>query len=140
MVVSYTLGGTATAGDDYTAPDEPRELTIAAGVKTGTISIRTLDDSVLDPGETLTVTLSDATTTGNATVNATAATTTIVDDGMVTVSVAAAAETVPEGDGGRSSRSPCPVRWRVTWRSNGAPVTAPRPRTRTTPRSVAAEP
>ena len=31
VVVSYTLGGTATAGDDYTAPEEPRELTIAAG-------------------------------------------------------------------------------------------------------------
>ena len=100
VVVSYTLGGTATAGDDYTAPDEPRELTIAAGTTTVTISIPTLTDSVLDPGETLTVTLSEATTTvGTADVDATAreATTTIMDDGTETVSVAAAAETVPEG-------------------------------------------
>ena len=45
---------------------------------------------MLDPGETLTVTLSKATTTvGTATVDATAAsaTTTIVDDSEVTVSV-----------------------------------------------------
>ena len=55
---------------------------------------------MLDPGETVTVTLSDATTTvGTADVDATAreATTTIMDDGTETVSVAAAAETVPEG-------------------------------------------
>ena len=55
---------------------------------------------MLDPGETVTVTLSDATTTaGTADVDATAreATTTIMDDGTETVSVAVAAETVPEG-------------------------------------------
>ena len=97
--VTFTLGGTAMAGTDYTAP-ATLTLTLAAGVKTGTISIPTLDDGVLDPGETLTVTLSKATTTaGTADVDATAreATTTIMDDGTETVSVAAAAETVPEG-------------------------------------------
>ena len=99
VVVSYTVGGTATSGTDYTAPATPATLTIAAGLKTGTISIPTVDDGVLDPGETLTVTLNDATTTtaGTVTVDATAATTTIADPGMVTVSVAAVAGTVAEG-------------------------------------------
>ena len=136
VVVSYTVGGTATSGTDYTAPATPATLTIDAGAKTGTISIPTVDDGVLDHGETLTVTLSSATTmAGTATVDATAATTVIADPGMVTVSVAADAASVAEGDGGRSSPSPCPVRWGATWRSAGAPPTAPRPRARTTPPS-----
>ena len=97
VVVSYTVGGTATSGTDYTAPT-PATLTIDAGAKTGTISIPTVDDGVLDHGETLTVTLSSATTmAGTATVDATAATTAIADPGMVTVSVAADAATVAEG-------------------------------------------
>ena len=98
VVVSYKVGGTATSGTDYTAPATPATLTIAAGVKTGTISIQTLDDGVLDPGEALTVTLSSATTmAGAVTVDSTAATTAITDPGMVTVSVAAVAATVTEG-------------------------------------------
>ena len=97
VVVSYTVGGTATAGTDYTAP--AATVTLPAGAKTGTISIPTLDDSVLDPGETLTVTLDRAATTaGVVTVSATAAsaTTTITDPGMVMVSVAPAS--APEGE------------------------------------------
>ena len=99
--VIYTVGGTVTAGTDYTAPGEPLELTIPAGDSTGTISIPILDDGVLDPGETLTVTLSSATTmAGSATVGATAAsaTITVADSGTVTVSVAAVAPTVTEGE------------------------------------------
>ena len=70
VVVSYALGGTAMAGDDYTAPATPATL-IRAGADTGTISIRTLTDGVLDPGETLVVTLDGASTTaGTATVDA----------------------------------------------------------------------
>ena len=81
VVVSYTVGGTATAGTDYTAP-ATLMLTLAAGDSTGTISIPTLDDGVLDPGETLVVTLSSAATTaGTATVDATAAATTAIGHG-----------------------------------------------------------
>ena len=95
VVVTYSVTGTATSGTDYTAPSG--SLTIAAGDSTGTISIPILGDDVLDPGETLTVTLSDATTTaGTATVDATAATTTIADPGTVTVSVAPASATEGE--------------------------------------------
>ena len=101
VVFTYTLGGTATAGDDYTAPDPPATLTVAAGDRFGRISIPTVGDSVLDPGETLTVTLSSATTTaGTVSVYPTSvtATTTIMDPGTETVSVAAAAPRVPEGE------------------------------------------
>ena len=93
--VSYTVSGTATAGTDYTAPSEP--LTISAGQSSGTITIPTSADEVVDSGETLIVTLTGASTTaGTATADAATATTTIADTGTVTVSVADA--TAAEGD------------------------------------------
>ena len=89
VVVTYSVTGTAASGTDYTA--QSGSLTIATGDSTGTISIPILDDGVLDSGETLTVTLDGASTTaGTATVDATAATTTITDPRTVTVSVAKA--------------------------------------------------
>ena len=87
--VAYSVGGTATAGADYTAPGGT--LTIAARANSGTITINTSTDTVVDPGETLEVQLTAATTTtGTLTVDTTAATTTIMEADMVTVSVAAA--------------------------------------------------
>ena len=95
VVVSYTVTGTATAGTDYTAPSGP--LTILAEQSSGTITIQTSVDNVVDPGETLIVTLTGASTTaGSATFSAATATTTITDTGTVTVSVAGA--TADEGD------------------------------------------
>ena len=92
--VAYSVGGTATAGTDYTAPGGT--LTIAARANSGTITITTSTDSVVDPDETLEVQLTGATTaTGTVTVDATAATTTITEADTVTVSVAAA--TAEEG-------------------------------------------
>ena len=90
--VSYTVAGTATPGTDYTAPGGT--LTLAAGAAAGTITVATLDDAVLDPGETLKVTLDGATTAARTVaVSGSPATTTIVDDGTVTVSVATATAT-----------------------------------------------
>ena len=90
--VSYTVAGTATAGTDYTAPSGT--LTLAAGAAAGTITVATLDDGVLDPGETLEVTLESATTAARTVaVSGSPATTTIVDDGTATVSVATATAT-----------------------------------------------
>ena len=90
--VSYTVGGTATAGTDYTVPSGT--LTLAAGAAAGTITVATLDDGVLDPGETLKVTLDGATTAARTVaVSGSPATTTIVDEGTVTVSVAPATAT-----------------------------------------------
>ncbi len=97
VVLGYTVGGTATAGTDYTAPSG--ELTISAGVASGSITVATkADDDVLDPGETLAVTLDTGTTTaGGVQVDATPATTTINDTDEVTLAVAAGAA-ASEGD------------------------------------------
>ena len=93
VVVSYevdTDASTATA-TDYTAPSET-ELTIGAGVASGTIEVVTATDAVLEPNETLVLKLTGASTAGAVGVSATAATAqaTIEDKGMVSVSVKAA--------------------------------------------------
>ena len=92
MVVNYEVDSSSTAAedDDYTAPSG--KLTITAGESSGTITIATLDtDGVLDPGETLVVKLTSASTAARTVaVDDTATkTTTILEEDMVTVSVAA---------------------------------------------------
>ena len=97
VVVTYSVTGMATSGDDYTAP--LRTLTIERAAASGTITIVTLEDQVLEPSETLIVTLDSVTTAkGSARISDTAgsATATITDPGMVTVSVGGASGT--EGD------------------------------------------
>ena len=73
VIVHYTLGGTATAGADYTDPaaadeDEPnvKKATINAGSKRGAITIPVKGDRVHEDDETVTVTLRD---TDSATVS-----------------------------------------------------------------------
>ena len=91
VVVDYELGGSAVAPDDYAAPSSGT-LTIPQDQDTGTITIRTELDGVLDPGETLVVTLTDDTRVldeGLVVVGSPAsATVTIVDQQLVTWSVA----------------------------------------------------
>ena len=110
-VLEYTVAGTATSGDDYTAPDGM--LTIAAGSDTGTITIPVLVDSTLDPDETVEVTLtSGASGSRNASIPNPAAVVTIVETGTMTVSVGPA-----EARGGRDAVLRCdalPVPARTT--------------------------
>ena len=92
VVVEYAVDATstATADEDYTAPSPT--LTIKSGETSGKITIKTLDtDEVLDPGETLVVKLTGATTdTRTVTVDTNARVmTTIADTDQVTVSVSA---------------------------------------------------
>ena len=56
--VTYTLGGTATAGDDYT-DSGAGSVTFAAGSEQETISLTTVDDTVDEADETVEVTLAD---------------------------------------------------------------------------------
>ena len=99
-LVRYTwTAGTAQAPGDFDAPSGT--LTIPEGQTSGTITIVTKDDGVLDSGETLILTLTDETSalgTGLVVVDSTAdaASTMVVDGGSVTWSVADI--TVPEGD------------------------------------------
>ena len=89
VVIGYEVSSEdATVDVDYTAPSDGL-LTIARGESTGTITVETNgDDDILDPGETLKVTLtSGSTTAGGVQVSETAATMTIADTGEVNLSV-----------------------------------------------------
>ncbi len=75
VTVDYaTSDGTATAGQDYTSVSGT--LTFAAGETSKTVSVPALADSVLDDGETLSLTLSNA---SGAAIGTGTATGTIVD-------------------------------------------------------------
>ncbi len=60
VTVTYTLGGTATADDDYTDP-ATKSVAIAAGTRTANILIPVKGDVVDELNETVVVTLSGAT-------------------------------------------------------------------------------
>jgi len=61
--VAYTVGGTATAGADYTALSGT--VTIPAGASTANIDVPVLDDDDVEGTETVTVTLDSATSGSN---------------------------------------------------------------------------
>ena len=80
-VVSYTVGGTATAGADYTALTG--SVTILAGQLSALIDVTVLNDVVVEGNETVTVTLNSI-TSGDPQISIGAANTdtvTIADDG-----------------------------------------------------------
>ncbi len=98
-VTVSVAGGTATAGDDFTAVDDVT-VTIAAGEAsgTGTFTLAPVDDAVDEADETVTV---SATTTSGLTVRPTAGlTVTITDDDTRGVTVSATELTVREGGTG----------------------------------------
>ncbi len=94
-VVSYTVTGTATAGDDYITL--PGTVTILAGQTSATIDLTVVDSALLEDAETVTVTLT-ATDDADITIAATqaAATITIADDDTATVSITANDDTAAE--------------------------------------------
>jgi hypothetical protein len=74
--VNYTVSGTATGGGvDYTLANGT--LTISAGQTSGNISLAVVDDVIVDPGETVIVTLSSST---NATLGSTVTHTYTIND------------------------------------------------------------
>ena len=89
VTVSYTLGGTATADDDYTDP-ATKSVTIAAGTRTANILIPVKGDVVDELNETVTVTLSGATNAAVSSVEGAAeGEGTITDDDAAELAVAA---------------------------------------------------
>ncbi len=97
VTVNYTTGGgTATAGDDYTAASGT--LTFNPGETSQSFDVTINDDALDEPDETVTLTLGGPT---NATLGTPAsATLTIVDDdASPTVQFSAAAYSVGESDG-----------------------------------------
>jgi hypothetical protein len=95
ITVPYTVSGTATNPDDYTiAPDSP--LTFAPGETSKSITITVIDDSEIEPDETVVLDLGAPT---NATLGATTTYTETItdDDSGVTVSFGAAGGSAAEG-------------------------------------------
>ena len=96
--IAYTVFGTAGQAD-YTAP--PGTLTIPAGESSGVVTIPTLTDNVLDPGETVGVQLTRATSNGrdiSVPSLGSASHATILDDSVLSASISAASQ-ANEGDG-----------------------------------------
>jgi Calx-beta domain len=79
LTVSFTVGGTATAGSDYTAL--PGTVTIRAGAKSATITVAPIDDRTTEPSESVVLTLVAKPT--YALGSARSATVTIADDDVV---------------------------------------------------------
>ena len=94
--ISYTLGGTATEGADYSTITT-KTITIPAGETTGTITIPVLTDATTESLETVIATLGTSSNTA-ITINAATATINILDANTASVSISAPA-TVNEGDG-----------------------------------------
>ncbi len=73
VTITYSLGGTATVGSDYTDPLSG-SITIAAGQSSGTITLNTINDGQYEPNENISINLLTATapytiTTATATIN-----------------------------------------------------------------------
>ena len=78
--VTYSVGGSAKAPADYTTPN-PTMVSIPAGDDTATIPIQTRTDKLLEPDETLVVTLTEASTTaGSAVLGSPRSATTAIQD------------------------------------------------------------
>ena len=98
VTVFYEVGGTATAAEDYTAPTGPLNITTG---DTKTIAIPVVWDNVLEGTETLTVTLTEVTTTtGKVRLGTPKQASTTIEDrhSTVIVSLPDAPPATPEGD------------------------------------------
>jgi Tol biopolymer transport system component/Ca2+-binding RTX toxin-like protein len=86
--INYAIGGTATNGSDYNniggtsgAKSPTGTINFAAGETSKTITMNVLGDTLVEPNETITVSLSSPVAPGpTPTITTTAATTTIVND------------------------------------------------------------
>ncbi len=84
ITVDYaTQDGTAAAGSDYTATSGT--LTIAAGSTTGTISVAIINDTDVEPAETLFVNLSNSSALGTISDNQGQATINVDDQTSITI-------------------------------------------------------
>ncbi|TRU41306.1 MAG: hemolysin, partial [Microcystis aeruginosa Ma_MB_F_20061100_S20] len=86
LTVNYTLGGTATLNNDYTRTGTTNTVTFAANATTATVTVDPTADTIVEPNETVILTL--ATGTGYTVGTPNAATGTITnDDTSVTLAV-----------------------------------------------------
>jgi YD repeat-containing protein len=88
-----TAGGTATSGSDFTAGAST--LNFAANQTSATITVATIDDTVVESTETMSVTLSGA--TGGATITTATGTGTINDNDVAAANLAIGNASTTEG-------------------------------------------
>ena len=108
VTLSYTVGGTATPGADFTIASSGT-VTVLAGATTATIPVTVIDDTVPESDETVVLTL--AASGGYQVVSPGTHVLTIVDDEPV-VSFASASQSAVEGSGTRNvevTLSPAPT-------------------------------
>lgn len=95
--VTYAVGGTATAGADYTALTGT--VVIAAGETSAVIDIGVIDDAVVEDPETVAITLTDVTGDANLALgSATKASAIIADDDLPPVTGSALIKVTPGGN------------------------------------------
>ncbi len=87
LSVNFTRSGTATSGSDYTAIASPGSVTIPAGQASADVTVTPLDNTTPETPETVVLTLSAG--TGYTIGSPSAATVTINDDDVNTVSLTA---------------------------------------------------
>ncbi|MEG4395519.1 Calx-beta domain-containing protein, partial [Microcoleus sp. BROC3] len=104
--VNYTIGGTATAGIDYTSLSGT--VAFAPGTTTATINVTATNDPVIDPGETVIITLTDAASYDIAVTPQNTATVTI-DDNDIEYGIVANNATVAEANSGTT-----PITYTIT--------------------------
>ncbi|GBL12621.1 hypothetical protein MSj_04141 [Microcystis aeruginosa Sj] len=92
LTVNYTLGGTATLNTDYTRTGTNNTVTFAANSATATLTVDPTPDTIVEPNETVALTLASG--TGYTIGTTTPVTGTITnDDTSVTLAVAPASVT-----------------------------------------------
>nr|NCR42695.1 endo-1,3-1,4-beta-glycanase ExsH [Microcystis aeruginosa W13-11] len=61
LTVNYTIGGTATLNTDYTRTGTTNTVTFAAGSSTATVTVDPTADTIVEPNETVALTLASGT-------------------------------------------------------------------------------
>jgi len=94
LTVNYTLGGTATLNTDYTRTGTTNTVTFAANSSTATVIVDPTADTTVEPDETVILTL--AAGTGYTVGTPNAATGTITNDDLPSITLAVAPSSVTE--------------------------------------------
>ncbi|MBD1938919.1 FG-GAP-like repeat-containing protein [Microcoleus sp. FACHB-68] len=100
ITVSYTVAGTASSGTDYTALSGT--VSFAAGETAAIINVVPINDTVIDPGETVQVTLTH-TTSDEVRVSPNSTATLTIEDNDINYAIAAGTPTVVEGNTGNTT-------------------------------------
>ncbi|MFM6732096.1 MAG: Calx-beta domain-containing protein, partial [Microcystis panniformis] len=93
LTVNYTLGGTATLNTDYTRTGTNNTVTFAAGSSTATVTVDPTPDTIVEPDETVILTLASGT---GYTVGTTTAVTGTINNDDTNVTLAVSPSSVAE--------------------------------------------